>query len=174
MNIQELQSSNQSELYRIRKNTAQQTEAAEAEKISQQLTEQQPAQVDEYDKANPVGEEVKGIYSVSRDEEGNLKVNYTQPAESESKSKSENEKDSEKVQASGNSGKSQGASGVQQTSESESEDSSEEEVEKLKKQRDAIKAQLRSEQDEAVKSQLRTQLQNIEAQIALKSASINS
>ncbi|MBQ9403701.1 MAG: hypothetical protein IJU15_01835, partial [Synergistaceae bacterium] len=77
MNIQELQSSNQSELYRIRKNTAQQTEAAEAEKISQQLTEQQPAQVDEYDKANPVGEEVKGIYSVSRDEEGNLKVNYT-------------------------------------------------------------------------------------------------
>lgn len=172
MNIQELQSSNQSELYRIRKNTAQQTEAAEAEKISQQLTEQQPAQVDEYDKANPVGEEVKGIYSVSRDEEGNLKVNYTQPAESESKSKSENEKDSEKVQASGNSGKSQGASGVQQTSETE--DSNEEEVEKLKKQRDAVKAQLRSEQDEAVKSQLRTQLQNIEAQIALKSASINS
>ena len=172
MNIQELQSSNQSELYRIRKNTAQQTEAAEAEKISQQLTEQQPAQVDEYDKANPVGEEVKGIYSVSRDEEGNLKVNYTQPAESESKSKSENEKDSEKVQASGNSGKSRGASGVQQTSETE--DSNEEEVEKLKKQRDAVKAQLRSEQDEAVKSQLRTQLQNIEAQIALKSASINS
>ncbi|MBQ4470656.1 MAG: hypothetical protein IJR35_05065 [Synergistaceae bacterium] len=174
MNIQELQSSNQSELYRIRKNTAQQTEAAEAEKISQQLTEQQPAQVDEYDKANPVGEEVKGIYSVSRDEEGNLKVNYTQPAESKSKSesKSENEKDSEKVQASGNSGKSQGASGVQQTSETE--DSNEEEVEKLKKQRDAVKAQLRSEQDEAVKSQLRTQLQNIEAQIALKSASINS
>ncbi|MBR0203152.1 MAG: hypothetical protein IJQ56_02175 [Synergistaceae bacterium] len=171
MSIQNIQNTQlNSELYQIHKKT----ESHNTEQVQAQQTVQDFPQSDEYDTANPVGEEVKGIYSVSRDEEGNLKVNYTQPAESESKSesKSKNEKDSEKVQASGNSGKSQGASGVQQTSETE--DSNEEEVEKLKKQRDAVKAQLRSEQDEAVKSQLRTQLQNIEAQIALKSASINS
>ncbi|MBQ6435373.1 MAG: hypothetical protein IJJ09_05180, partial [Synergistaceae bacterium] len=106
--------------------------------------EVQTQNIDEYDKSNPVGEEVEGIYSVSSDDEGNLKVNYKQPEA----------KTSQPVN-------------VQQNSSS---DDSDDEIEKLKEQRDSIRQQLNRETDETVKSQLRAEIQSLEVQIALKSA----
>ena len=106
-------------------------------------------QTDEYDSANPVGESAEGIYSVSKDDEGRLKVNYTQP--------------------SGNAGNAKSAGSAESA---ESEDD-EEEIERLKKQRDALKAQLNRETDEEVKRVLRVQLQNLESQIAMKSTGVN-
>ena len=71
MSVQNIQSNIQtSEQYRIRKQT---------EQVQQPEQSQDVQQLDEYDKANPVGEEVEGIYSVSHDDEGNLKVDYRQP-----------------------------------------------------------------------------------------------
>ena len=145
MSIQSIQNSTQnSELYQIHKKTEQQNieqvQAAQVQAIPQS---------DEYDTANPVGEEAEGIYSISYDDEGNLQVNYTQPA-----------------------GKAEGASSagstpkVSGTEESEESSDVEKEIEKLKKQRDQIKQQLNKEKDEDVKKALRTQLQMIESQIA--------
>ena len=133
------------EQYKIRKQTEIQ-QSEENTTVSQEIKK-----VDEYDKDNPVGEEVEGVYSVSHDEEGNLKVDYKQPA-SNSNSKSE------------------GASpaAASKTEDSSDDDDNEEELEKLKQQRDAIKQQLNRESDEKVKSALRAQLQAIEMQIALK------
>ena len=153
MSIQNIQSSTQnSELYQIRK----QTESQQAEQVqAQQNVQEISTQNDEYDKAVTVGEEPEGIYSVSYDEDGTLKVNYTQPA-----AKSD-------VKASG---------GAVQSAES-SEDSSEDiekEIEQLKKQRDQIKQQLNKEKDEEVKKSLRVQLQAIEAQIAQKTAQLQA
>lgn len=130
MNIQSVQSA---EIYKIRK----QSQEQKAEQLS---TEQEQTKVDEYDKANPAGEEVEGIYNVSHDDEGNLKVDYKQP-------------ETKATQAA--------------TSIDASED---DELEELKEQRNVIRQQLNRETDEAVKSQLRVQLQSIEAQIALKSS----
>ena len=115
------------------------------EKISQDIKEIK--QVDEYDKDNPAGEEIEGVYSVSHDEEGNLKVNYKQPASNS---------------------KTQEAHATQSTQENSNDD--EEEIEKLKQQRDAIKQHLNREKDENIKATLRAQLQSIEMQIALKSS----
>ena len=159
MSIQNISSAAQNtELYKIRK----QTEETKAENIQQVSVSSEQAQTDEYDKANPVGEEVEGIYSVSHDQEGNLKVDYKQPVlKSEAQSTSVNAK-TDGAEKSG------GVQAVSST-ESESEDD-EEEIEKLKQQRDAIKQQLNRETDEKVKSQLRAQLQSIEMQIALKSS----
>ena len=145
MSIQSIQNSTQnSELYQIHKKTEQQNieqvQAAQVQAIPQS---------DEYDTANPVGEEAEGIYSISYDDEGNLQVNYTPPA-----------------------GKAEGASSagstpkVSGTEESEESSDVEKEIEKLKKQRDQIKQQLNKEKDEDVKKALRTQLQMIESQIA--------
>ena len=71
MSVQNIQSNIQtSEQYRIRKQT---------EQVQQPEQSQDVQQLDEYDKTNPVGEEVEGIYSVSHDDEGNLKIDYRQP-----------------------------------------------------------------------------------------------
>ncbi|MBQ7543366.1 MAG: hypothetical protein IJT02_00300 [Synergistaceae bacterium] len=149
MSIQALQGQAQSVgQYQIRK----QTEEQKAEQVQVQQAVQEVAQSDEYDTANPVGEEAEGIYSVSYDEDGNLKVSYTQPAA--------------KGEAS------QSAGGAAQSSDDT--DTIEEEIEKLKKQRDEIKQQLNREQDEDVKKALRAQLQLIEAQIAQKTAQLKS
>ena len=158
MSIQSIQSQSQSsELYQIRKKT----ESQQAEQLQEQQVSQEVTQTDEYDKDNPVGEEVEGVYSVSYDDEGNMQVNYTQPAGKSG------------TQASGNA---QSAGGAGQASETtdDSEDSEdiEEEIEKLKKQRDQIRQQLNKEQDENVKKSLRAQLQAIEAQIAQKTAQL--
>ncbi len=137
MSIQSVQSSTQnSELYQIRKRTEQQ----QAEQASQVI-----AQTDEYDKDNPVGQEAEGVYSVSYDDEGNMQVNYTQPA--------------------GKSGTQSLGAGRASESE-ESDESTEKRIEELKKQRDQIKQQLNKEHDEEVKKTLRTRLQAVEAQIA--------
>ncbi|MBQ7593967.1 MAG: hypothetical protein IJU48_06410 [Synergistaceae bacterium] len=161
MSIQNISSGVQnSELYVIRKRTDEQ----KAEQAQQAALSTEQVQADEYDKANPVGEEVEGIYSVSHDEDGNLKVDYKQPA-----SKSDDTGNSQ-----GSGAKSQGAGqagGTQATTSTDDDD--DEELEKLKKQRDQIKQQLNRETDEKVKAQLRVQLQNIEMQIALKSSQSN-
>lgn len=155
MSVSNIQSNVQSaEQYRIRKQT-------EAEKLNDglqgqvQQTAQEVPQVDEYDKANPVGEEAEGIYSVSHDEEGNLKVNYVQPG-----AKSETSK---------------GGAATAATSKTDGNSDSEddEELEQLKRQRDSIKKQLNSETDEEAKKALRVRLQAIEMQIAMKSSSSN-
>ena len=76
MSVSNIQANVQStEQYKIRK----QTEATKQAEELQQLQQAQQAateiqQVDEYDKENPVGEEIEGIYSVSNDETGNLKI----------------------------------------------------------------------------------------------------
>ena len=138
---------NNSEQYKIRK----QTEAQQTEQLQQEIQEQkvQEVEVDEYDKSNPAGEEVEGIYSVSHDDSGNLKVNYKQPES--------------KIEAK------QGSAPLTESADNSSDD---DEVEELKKQRDAVKQQLNRETDETVKSQLRAQVRAIEVQIALKSANL--
>ena len=137
--------------------------SAESEKAQSELQVQpvEPVQTDEYDKANPVGESVEGIYSVSQDDEGNVKVNYTQPSEKTTKTEAKSE--------AGNAGNAKSAGSAESA---ESEDD-EEEIERLKKQRDALKAQLNRETDEEVKRVLRVQLQNLESQIAMKSTGVN-
>ena len=156
MSIQALQGQAQSVgQYQIRK----QTEEQKAEQVQAQQAVQEAVQVDEYDAANPVGEEAEGIYSVSYDEDGSLKVSYTQPT------------------AKGEAGGAQAGGASQSAESTETEDDTEtieEEIEKLKKQRDEIKQQLNKEQDEDVKKALRAQLQLIEAQRAQKTAQLNS
>ena len=173
MSVQNIQTSIQSnEQYKIRK----QTEAQQAEELQEQLqqaeqTAQEIRQVDVYDKENPVGEEVEGIYSVSHDESGNLKIDYKQPT---SKSKDTGEKSSTMtVKANEKSGEAKGGAApaaASNTEESSDSEDDEEELEKLKQQRDAIKQQLNRAADEDTKAALRAQLQAIEVQIALKSS----
>ena len=160
MSIQNIQSQIQNaEQYKIRAKS----EAQKAEEIqSQQVAQEIQPQVDEYDKANPVGEEVEGIYSVSHDEQGNLKIDYKQP---ESDKQTMSVKANEKTE---DTGKSAGAAPAATSSTDETDD--DDELEELKEQRDSIKQQLNREADESVKSQLRAQLTSIEVQIALKSA----
>lgn len=148
MSIQSItQQVQDNEQYKIRKQTAERSE---------QTQSVQPVQTDTYDKANPVGESVEGIYSVSKDDEGNMKVNYTQPA----------------VKSSGaGTGAGTGASQAVSTSSDSSDD---DELEDLKKQEEQLKAQLNRETDEGARQALRTQLQSIELQIAMKSAGVNS
>lgn len=146
--------------------------SSESEKSQSELqTSQhvQQVQTDEYDKANPVGKSAEGIYSVSHDDEGKLKVNYTQPAEKSSKSESKTESKTEASKEQGRAGGASPSAGTTESAESENE----EEIERLKKQRDALKAQLNRETNEEVKQALRVQLQNIEAQIAMKSTGVN-
>ncbi len=124
-----------------------------SEQVSQDTHQQvQPSKTDEYDKANPVGESVEGIYSVSHDEEGTLKVNYTQPNES---------------------GRPSGTGAAPSSSGSTESDDDDEELERLEEQMKQLKAQLNRETDEEVKQALRVQLQNIETQIAMKSTGVN-
>lgn len=124
-----------------------------SEQASQDTHQQvQPAKTDEYDKANSVGEAVEGIYSVSHDEEGTLKVNYTQPNES---------------------GRPSGTGAAPSSSGSTESDDNDEELERLEEQMKQLKAQLNREIDEEVKQALRVQLQNIETQIAMKSTGVN-
>lgn len=124
-----------------------------SEQVSQDTHQQvQPSKTDEYDKANPVGESVEGIYSVSHDEEGTLKVNYTQPHES---------------------GRPSGTGAAPSASGSTESDYDDEELERLEEQMKQLKAQLNRETDEEVKQALRVQLQNIETQIAMKSTGVN-
>ena len=153
MSIQALQGQS-SGVYQIRKREeVQEAGQVQAEQVVQEVVQQS----DEYDKANPVGEEAEGIYSVTFDSDGHATVKYTQPgAKAEA---------AEGAQASG-------AAAVSDNSDST--DSTEEEIEALKKQRDQIKQQLNKSQDEEEKKALRAQLQMIEAQIAQKTAELNS
>ena len=176
MSVNNIQANVQSaEQYKIRK----QTEIKQAEELQQQVQQAEQAvqqvqqQVDEYDKANPVGEQVEGIYSVSHDEAGNLKIDYKQPA---SKTEESSEKSNTMtVKANEKSGEARGgaapaATSSTEESDSDSDDDDDAELEKLKQQRDSIKQQLNREADEEVKTALRAQLQAIEVQIALKSS----
>ena len=142
------------EQYVIRSAKREQTSQPE-----QQVQQVQQVQTDEYDKGNPVGERAEGIYSVSHDDEGRLKVNYTQPSEKTTKAEAKSE--------AGNAGNGKSAGSA------ESSEDDEEEIERLKKQRDALKAQLNRETDEEVKRTLRLQLQSIEVQIAMKNSGVN-
>lgn len=157
MSIQSItQQVQDNEQYKIRKQTAErseQTQQAQAQVKVQ--AETSSAKTDTYDKANPVGETVEGIYSVSHDSEGNMKVNYTQPIQKQS----------------GNSSGAKASSGTSQVSTSSDDD---DELEELKKQEEQLKAQLNRETDEGARQALMTQLQSIEMQIAMKSAGVNS
>ncbi len=136
MSIQNIQSTVQNtELYQIHKKT----EVQDTEQLQEQQAVQEVVQADEYDTANPVGEEVEGIYSVSYDDEGNLQVNYTQPGGNANA----------KSDGTSSAGRAAPASGTEESEESS--DDVEEEIEKLKKQRDQIKQQLNKEKDEDVK-----------------------
>lgn len=147
MSIQNISNTTQSnELYKIRKQTEQQ---------QVQESQVQPIQADEYDKANPVGEEAEGIYRISHDDSGSLKVDYKPVA------KNEAQKPEQKEQ----SAKSGGSAPV--TSGSDDED---EELKKLKEQRDALRQQINRATDEETRQALRVQLQSVELQIAMKSA----
>ena len=159
MSIQNIQSTAQNpELYQIHKKT----ESQNTEQLLEQQAVQEIHQSDEYDTANPVGEDPEGIYSVSYDDEGNLQVNYTQPGgKSAAKSDSASSAGGGTPQVSG-------------TEDSEESSDVEEEIEKLKKQRDQIKQQLNKEKDEDVKKSLRAQLQMIEAQIAQLTSQLKS
>lgn len=165
MSIQALQAQVQDAgVYQIHKKT--EAQAAEQSASQQNVNVQEvPAQTDEYDKANPVGQEAEGVYSVSYDEDGNMKVDYKQPSSGAQAS-------GEGAQA-GQSGGA-GAAGAAQDTSSTDDDETEKEIEKLKKQRDQIKQQLNKAQDEDTKKALRSQLQAIEAQIAQKTAQLNS
>ena len=118
--------------------------------------ETKAAEIDTYDKDNPAGVKAEGVYSVSHDESGNLKVDYTPKSES-----TEGTQSSAKSQAVSKPESSAGAGAVSAASSTSSDD----ELEQLEQQKSAIQQQLNRESDENVKAQLRTQLQNIEAQI---------
>ena len=177
MSVSSIQTEIQSnEQYKIRKqNQAQQAEELQQEIKQAEQVSQEVQQIDEYDKNNPVGEEVEGIYSLSHDEAGNLKVDYKQPTSKNETAKSENMS----LKANEETSKSDGAkvgtpTASQSSEESSDDDDEEEELEKLKQQRDNLRQQLNRESDENLKASLRAELQSIEMQIALKSSgSIN-
>ena len=177
MSVNNIQANVQNtEQYKIRK----QTETKQAEELQSQIqlaeqAAQEIRQLDEYDKAHPVGEEVEGIYSVSHDESGNLKIDYKQPtSKTEDSQEKQDKKETMAVKANEKSGEAKGgaapAAKTDESSESDSSDDDDDELEKLKQQRDAIKQQLNRASDEETKAALRAQLQSIEMQIALKSA----
>ena len=156
MSIQSInQQVQDNEQYKIRKQTAERSEQTQQAQAQVQVQKETSSpKTDSYDKSNPVGESVEGIYSVTHDSEGNMKVNYTQPSQRQS-------------------GGASGTSGVQATSTS-STSSDDDELEDLKKQEEQLKAQLNRETDEGARQALRTQLQSVEMQIAMKSAGVNS
>ena len=151
MSLQVTDSSLQSsEQYIIRAKRQEQTEQLKKTQEQQVQQAQQAEQVDTYDKENPAGEEVEGIYSVSHDESGNLKIDYKQPSESKG-IKTEASKE---------------AAGVAPSTESASSGTdNDDEIEELEKQRSQLQQRLSREQDESVKAQLRNQIQAVEAQI---------
>ena len=166
MSIQSVSSQVQSEeLYVIRKKSEQVQESAKSAEQVQEQTQVQAAQTDTYDKANPVGEEAEGVYSVSHDESGNLTVNYKPTAKSEAKAESQTSGKTEQA-GEGQPAQSGGAAPVT----SSSDDDDDEELEELKEQRDALRQQLNRAADEETKQALRVQLQSVELQIAMKSA----
>ena len=123
--------------------------------------ESRAAEADTYDKENPAGvfgEKAEGVYSVSHDESGNLRVDYTPKSESTEESQAVTESESPKSNAAP---QPSSAGSSSETSSAGSDD----ELEELQRQKNEIQQQLNREQDENVKAQLRTQLQNIEAQI---------
>lgn len=165
MSIQSItQQVQDNEQYKIRKQTAERSEQTQQAQAQVQ-TETSSPKTDTYDKANPVGESVEGIYSVSHDDEGNMKVNYTQPKASGNSSG---------AKASSESGSASGAKASSGTSQVSTSSDDDDELEDLKKQEEQLKAQLNRETDEGARQALRTQLQSIEMQIAMKSAGVNS
>lgn len=147
----------QSEQYVIRAKR----EAQSATQIQEsQKAEQTAAEVDTYDKDNPAGVQAEGVYSVSHDESGNLKVDYIQPA-----GKSDSTEQTQSAETSRAAGKSQPVSAGAGASATSSTSTDDDELEELQRQKNEIQQQLNRESDENVKAQLRLQLQNIEAQI---------
>ena len=128
--------------------------------IQNQNVQNEPraAEVDSYDKGSPAGVKPEGVYSVSHDESGRLRVDYT-PAHETSQADSESESSKPNRLLETEQPKTYGAS------QNESSTSSDDELEELQRQKNEIQQQLNREQDENVKAQLRLQLQNIEAQI---------
>ena len=122
--------------------------------------ESRAAEIDTYDKDNPAGVKAEGIYSVSHDDSGNLRVDYTPKSEESEKSQAESESKSPESNG-GLKTEQPKSSGASQVSSSDNDD----ELEELQRQKNEIQQQLNREQDENVKAQLRNQLQNIEAQI---------
>ena len=123
--------------------------------------EPRAAEIDSYDKDSPAGIKAEGVYSVSHDESGSLRIDYSPVHEESEKSQADSESESSK---------SNGRLKTEQpkssgTSQSESSTSSDDELEELQRQKNELQQQLNREQDENVKAQLRLQLQNIEAQI---------
>lgn len=162
MSVESIQNTAQvSEQYTIR--AKREAQSASQAKESQQAiqNETRAAEVDAYDKENPAGvfgEKAEGVYSVSHDESGNLRVDYAPKSESTEESQAEAESESPKSNAA-----------LQPSSAGSSSETSsagsDEELEELQRQKNEIQQQLNRESDENVKAQLRTQLQNIEAQI---------
>ena len=161
MSVESVQGNIQpSEQYTIRakrqaQSATQSQESLQAAQNQNAANESRPAEIDTYDKDSPAGVKAEGVYSISHDDSGNLRVDYapksedseTTPTSSESSSglKSEQPK----------------SAGTSQTSSSDDDD----ELEKLQRQKNEIQQQLNREQNEDVKAALRVQLQNIEAQI---------
>ena len=167
MNVQAANSSIQSsEQYRIR--AKQQEEQAQQLQAGQ--SQEKSVSVDEYDKANPVGEEVEGIYSVSHDDDGNLKVNYIQPS---SKDESSAKTESVKSESGQSAEKSQGTAAAPSASSEDTSSDNEEKIKELEEQKNALQQKLNRENNEDVKAQIRTQILAVEAQIIqLKTAQI--
>lgn len=136
----------------------QSTESQQAIQNQNVQNESIASEVDSYDKDNPAGIESEGVYRVSHDESGRLRVDYT-PAHETSQVDSESESSKPNRLLETEQPKSSGAS------QNESSTSSDDELEELQRQKNEIQQQLNREQDENVKAQLRLQLQNIEAQI---------
>ena len=180
MSVESIQGTLQSsEQYKIRAKreaqTVRQTEesqqASQVQQLQQEqrLQEQRAAETDTYDKENPVGVQAEGVYSLSHDESGNLKVNYVQPAKSDD---TEEAGSAQPAKAESSQGVSGAGGGTQAVSSASSDDDTE--LEELEQQRDAIRQQLNRETDENVKAQLRVQLQSIETEIALKSSGVEA
>lgn len=177
MNVDSIQSSEQ---YVIRAKRQEQTakqiqetkqaeQAQQIQQVQQIQAEQRAAEVDTYDRENPVGVQAEGVYSVSHDESGNLTVNYVQPTSKSDKSEASQSAKSESSQAD-----SSAKSGAATSSVASASTDDDDELEELEQQRDAIRQQLNRETDENVKAQLRVQLQSLETQIALKSAGVEA
>lgn len=144
------------------------SQAQELQKASQNQNvqnESRASEIDTYDKDNPVGVQAEGVYSISHDESGNLKIDYTPKSESSEKSQADSESESSKSIASlkTEQPKSSGAGSASEVSSASSDD--DDELEELQRQKNAIQQQISREQDENVKAELRVQLQDIEAQI---------
>ena len=170
MSVENIQNTAQvSEQYTIRAkreahSTNQVSESQQAIQNQNVSGESRVAEVDTYDKDNPAGVKAEGVYSISHDDSGKLRVDYVPVSEESEKSQAESESESSKSNA-GLKTEQPKSSGAGSASVASSASSDDDELEELQRQKSEIQQQLNREQDENVKAELRVQLQNIEAQI---------